>query len=250
MYRVPDPPSLTYVTGDTTNIDIDAGAMGNLRMRGTGTSTMAAAFSRSAEGIQVTARFLQLDARLSQPMGGAQTATEADVAGDIVFALDSRGHATVISLPEAKGAAAQLANPQALAYEFFPMLPGGVVNPGDTWTDTLSYEVEVDQGMTESTSIVTYTLKGDTVLDGRSLLLITVAGRADVVGSGVTEGMEVIQVFSGDVEGTVLWDPGRSVYVAGSFERDMDGTVEVPAAGMPPMPMTVRGRSHVRLQGS
>jgi hypothetical protein len=249
MYRVPDPPSLTYVTGDTTNIDIDAGAMGNLRMRGTGTSTMSAAFSRSAEGIQVTARFLQLDARLSQPMGGAQTATEADVAGDIVFALDSRGHATVISLPEAKGAAPQLANPQTLAYEFFPILPGEGMDPGDTWIDTLSYEVEVDQGMTESTSVLTYTLQGDTVLDGRSLLVITVTGRADVVGSGVTEGMEVIQVFSGDVEGTILWDPRRSIYVSGFFERDMDGTVEVPAAGMPPMPMTVSGRSHVRLQG-
>jgi hypothetical protein len=250
MYQVPESPSVVYLTGDTSNIDIDAGAMGSFRMRGTGTSTMAVTFARGDGGVQVTATFQELNARLSQPMGGAQTATEADVEGDIVFTLDSRGHSTPVSLPEVKGAASQLANPQALVYEFFPILPGGAVNPGDTWTDTLSYQVQTDQGDAETSSVMTYTLQGDTVVDGRTLLHITVSGRADITGSGVQEGMEVIQVFSGDIEGTVLWDVARALYVSGYFERDMSGTVEVPAAGMPPMPMTMTGKSHVKLQGS
>ena len=72
MYQVPDIPELVYLTGDTTNIDIDAGPMGSLRMRGTGTATLAMSFERGAEGIQVTTTFQELDARMSQPMGGAQ----------------------------------------------------------------------------------------------------------------------------------------------------------------------------------
>jgi len=250
MYRIPETPSVVYTTGDTSNIDIDAGPMGSLRMRGTGTSTMAVTFARSAEGLQVTATFTELNARLTNPMGGAQTATEADLVGDVVFTMDSRGHSTIVSMPETKGAAGQLASPQSLAYEFFPILPGRAVSPGESWIDTLSYQLQTDQGDTDATTVMTYTLQGDTVVDGVTLLRITLSGRADLTGSGSQEGMEVLQVLSGSVEGTVLWDPARALDVSGFFQRDMDGTVEVPAAGMPPMPMTLTGRSHVRLQGS
>ena len=248
-YQVPESPSVVYVTGDTSNIDIDAGPMGSLRMRGTGTSTMAMTFARGEGGVQVTATIQELNARLTQPMGGAQSATESDIEGDIVFTLDPKGHTTVVSLPETKGAAGQLANPQGIIYEFFPLLPGGAVNPGDSWTDTLSYQIETDDGDSETTTIMTYTLQGDTVVDGKTLLKIAAVGSGEVVAMGVSEGMEVTQTFSGDVVGTILWDPARSLYVSGYFERDMDGTVEVPAAGMPPMPLTVSGKSHVKLQG-
>lgn len=250
MYQVPGTPSVVYLTGDTSNIDIDAGPMGTMSMRGTGTSTVAVTFAQAEEGIQVTASFQELNARLSQPMGGAQTATEDDLVGDLVFTMDAKGHTSVVSVPETKGMAGELANPHSMVYEFFPLLPGGVVDPGESWTDSLHYQIETETGEVESSSVMTYTLQGDTVVDGVSLLHITVEGSGDVVGSGVTEGMEVTQIFSGDVTGTILWDPARSLYVSGKFERDMDGTVEVPAAGMPPMPMKVTGTSHVTIQGS
>jgi hypothetical protein len=247
-YTVPDNPSLVYLTGDTSTIDIDAGPMGSMRIRGTGAATLGVTFARSPEGIQVTATFQELSARLTNPMGGAQTATQDDVEGNLVFTMDRQGHSSVVSVPETRGAAGQLANPEALAYELFPLLPGGTVNPGETWTDTLHYQVDSDEATTESTSVRTYTLQGDTVVDGRTLLHITMSGRADVMGTGSNQGMEVTQIFAGDVEGTIFWDPARAVYVYGVFEQDMDGTVEVPGAGMPPMPLTVRGISHVRLR--
>jgi hypothetical protein len=109
--------------------------------------------------------------------------------------------------------------------------------------------IETDEGDAETNSIITYTLQGDTVVDGVNLLKITAMGTGEVVANAVTEGMDVTQVFAGDVEGTVLWDPARSLYVSGYFEREMDGTVEVPAAGMPPMPLTLSGKAHVKLQG-
>jgi len=250
MYQVPETPTLTYVTGDTSNIDIDAGPMGSMRMRGTGTATLSMIFERGAEGIQVTANFQELNARLTQPMGGAQTADQDDLEGPLVFTLDERGHTTLVSVPEMRGQAAQMANPHTVAYEFFPRLPGGAVEPGATWTDTIYYEAEVGPGETTSTTIMTYTLRGDTVVDGQTVLKIDMDGVADVVAFAVTEGMEVTQVFSGDVTGYALWDPARAVYLGGFSEADMAGTVEVPAAGMPPMPLTVSARSHVRLQGN
>ena len=250
MYQVPETPTLTYVTGDTSNIDIDAGPMGSMRMRGTGTATLSMIFERGAEGIQVTANFQELNARLTQPMGGAQTADQDDLEGPLVFTLDERGHTTLVSVPEMRGQAAQMANPHTVAYEFFPRLPGGAVEPGATWTDTIYYEAEVGPGETTSTTIMTYTLRGDTVVDGQTVLKIDMDGVADVVAFAVTEGMEVTQVFSGDVSGYALWDPARAVYLGGFSEADMAGTVEVPAAGMPPMPLTVSARSHVRLQGN
>jgi hypothetical protein len=248
MYRVPESPAAVYLTGDTSNIDIDAGAMGSFRMRETATSTVAFTFARAEEGVRVTANFQELSARLTQPMGGAQSITEADVVGDFVFTLDPQGHSTAVSTPEVRGAVAPLANLQALAYEFFPILPGGAVGPGDSWTDTLSYALELPQGDSESTSVMTYTLQGDTAVDGRTLLHIALTGTNDVTQTGVLGGMDVILTISGDIEGTILWDAARSLYVSGDFRRDMDGTVEVPTVGMPPVPMTMTGRSHVQLK--
>jgi len=250
MYQVPETPTLRYLSGDTTNIDVDAGGMGSLRMRSTSEATVRFDFARGAEGLQVTAIFEDLQARMTQPMGGAQTASEEDVEGELVFTMTGEGDASVVSMPELRGTAGTLANPHALAYEFFPRLPGDVVNPGEMWTDTISYEAELPDGSVSSSSVITYTLQGDTLVDGQNLLLVTYEGEGEVVGEAVTQGMAVTQTFGGDVEGMFLWDPVRSLMVKGESSHDMDGTVDVPAAGMPPMPMTARGASHVRLLGS
>ncbi|MFC1661454.1 hypothetical protein ACFL3S_08405 [Gemmatimonadota bacterium] len=249
MYQVPEPAGLVYLTGDTTNIDIDAGAMGSFRMRSTSEATVEMEFARGAEGVQVTARFQDLNARMSQPMGGAISATEEDVKGDIVFTLDRKGKATVVTIPEVEGQAGQLANPHGLAYQFFPLLPGSAVDPGDTWTDTIQYEADLPEGSVAFLGVMTYVLQGDTTVDGMNLLHVTFDGEGEVTGSGITEGMDVIQTFSGGMDGFFLWDAVRGVMVATETTTDMSGTVEVPAAGMPPMPMKAAGTSRARLQG-
>jgi hypothetical protein len=249
-YRVPDQPTLTYLSADTTSVDIDAGAMGSFQMRGVAEATLAVAFAQGESGIQVTATVQKLAARMSQPMGGAQSASESDIQGNLVFTLDRKGRGTLVSSPQLKGVVSQLANPLTVAYEFFPRLPGGPVSAGATWTDTIQYEISTPEGTTTSSTVTTYILQGDTVVNGASLAKVTYQGKANVTGSAATEGMEVLQVFAGDVVGMFLWDATRAVFVAGEVKGDMTGTVEVPAAGMPPMPMTVSSHSVVRLQGS
>ncbi len=248
MYAVPETPSLTYGSSDTTNVSIEAGPMGTLRMRGTSTATVAVEFARGEGGVQVTARLEKLEARMSNPMGGAQTATEADMAGDIVFVLDRRGRPTVVTVPEVKAEIAQLVNPYGFVYEFFPRLPGGVVQPGESWTDTIRYEVSLGEAGVTSSTVMTYTLVGDTVVDGQNLLVISMTGDAEVVASGVTQGMDVSQSFSGTSEGVVLWDPVAGVMVSAERTAQMSGSVDVPAAGMPPMPMRVKAKTRIWLQ--
>jgi hypothetical protein len=79
---------------------------------------------------------------------------------------------------------------------------------------------------------------------------VTFEGEGEVTGAGVTEGMDIIQTFSGALTGSFFWDLARGVMVSQETTTDMSGTVEVPAAGMPPMPMRAAGTSRAKLQGS
>jgi len=248
-YKVPDTPSLVYVSQGHQNISIDAAGMGTMTMQANSDATLDVSFSPDPAGVKVTATFQKVSASMSQPMGGSVTASESDIVGDLVFTMDETGRGTVVSLPEVKGMADQLVSPASFVHEFFPRLPGRTVAPGESWTDTIQYDLDTSQGSASTHSVLTYTLVGDTVVDGMSLLNIRYEGTADVMGSGNQEGMEVIQSASGNVAGMFLWDAARGIMVAGESSQDMDGTVEVPAAGMPPMPMTVTGSGTVRLQG-
>lgn len=250
MYSVPQVPSVTYVTESSQDIGIDAGPMGTMSMVATSEATIGVTFEAAPSGeVQVTTTFDALSASMSQPMGGSLTATESDIEGPLVFTLDSKGRGTAVTVPETKGSAEQLVAPISFVHEFFPRLPGGAVDPGATWTDTISWEASTAEGDMSTVSVLNYTLVGDTVVDGTSLLHIAYTGKSEIVGAGVTEGMEVMQTFSGDTEGMFLWDTAKGIMVAGKSSQDMDGTVEVPAAGMPPMPMTMTGSGSIKVQG-
>lgn len=248
MYRVPDPANAVYVTQSSSTVSIDAGAMGSFSMEGKSEATISMSFAQSQSGVEVTAGIQKLSASLSQPMGGSQSASEADLQGDLVFDLDRTGKGTVVSLPEMKGAAESLANPINFVHGFFPRLPGRAVHPGDMWTDTIQYDVETSQGKQSTSTVLTYTLQGDTTVAGKRLLRIVYDGRADLEGSGMQQGMDVYQTLSGGVEGTVLWDPERGLMISDETSQDLTGTVEVPAAGIPAMPMAMKGTSSTRLQ--
>jgi hypothetical protein len=249
MYELPETPTLVYVSESSQDVSVDAGAMGTMDIQGSSEITLAVTFAPAEEGMQVTVEFQELSASLTNPMAGTTTASESDIEGNLVFIMDKMGKGTPVSTPEVKGDAEQLVQPGGLVHEFFPRLPGAAVNPGDTWTDTVAYELPVADGSSSSSSVTTYTLVGDTVVDGVTLMKVTYDGEGEAVAEVMTQGMEVIQSFSGDVTGMFLWDPARGVMTFNESFQDMDGMTEVPAAGIPPMPMTISGSGTVRLQG-
>jgi len=247
-YAMPDPASVTYLSGDTAHMDIDAGGE-RMQARIASAATLATDFSRGGDGVQVSMSVRDLDARLSNPAGPPASADESGIEGPLVFNLDRRGTATIVSQPKLNQNAQQFFQPVLLAQTFFPRLPGRGVAPGESWTDTIRAEGTQGEGSIASVSIVTYTAAGDTVIDGRSFLRITLEGTTDQNSSGLIAGMDFSQTASGSTSGWILWDVGRRLMVESHTDSEARGSMDVSAAPFP-LGIRVRQQSRVKLQES
>jgi hypothetical protein len=183
-------------------------------------------------------------------MAGPITLDESSVSGDLVFTLDRRGNAALVSAPTVDDAAGQLVPPVQIAHSFFPALPGTAVRPGDTWTDTISYGDDGgDAGAAAGVqrSVLAYTAVGDTVIAGRPLLEIAFDGTAEIRQTLAMQGMEIEQATDLELSGHVLWDLQGGLM----FERvtTSTGTGSVRIATMPSeLPTRFQSVSRVSLR--
>ena len=237
-YDLPNPATVTYVMGDTTNVDIDAGGQ-MLQMRMTAGGTFGAAFARAADGISVTLSVEDYDARMTQPMGPPASYDGGGLDEPITFTLDRRGAVTVVDLPQLSTEAQQFFTPLSTAHSFFPRLPGRAVDAGQTWTDTIRFAGPEGQGEVTSVSVLTYTAVGDTVVDGQTLAKFTFEGTTESEATGSMQGADFAQSASGDMEGHVLWDMNAGVMVEHFTNSDARGDMEV---SMAPFPLGLRAR--------
>ena len=234
-YSLPDPSSVTYTTGDTIKIDVDAG--GQIIPVDLGVSyALSAAFSRAPDGVRISAEVQDFHAMQSNPMGAPITADGSGISGPVVFSLDRRGTPTLESQPEVTGSSASFFQPLEVAHMFFPRLSGRAAHPGDTWTDTIHFESSRQEGDLAYTTVLKYAVAGDTVVAGRSLLKIAVEGTAESTTSGSVGGMDFSQKVSGDVTGWVLWDVERALMTEMFGSTDANGTMDVSVA---PYPMSI-----------
>ena len=135
----------------------------------------------------------------------------------------------------------------ALAHGFFPGLPGRAVSTGDQWVDTVSYEGETDMGIRSETSVLTYTVRGDSVIAGRSLLVFEVAGTVASEFDMNVQGMTVTQMSDLEVEGHVLWDYQAAVMFESHRMATGEGSVRIPLAPAP-LPIRIESSERARLQ--
>jgi hypothetical protein len=245
-YQVPDAAPVAYVQADTAVMSIDAGGQ-MFDVNVVSQAVMDMEFAPVEAGVRVTATWTELDAYVSNPMGAPERISVDDVDGPLVFDLDSRGVASVVSAPTLTGSATQMVSPASVANGFFPRLPGSAPTPGMTWTDTISFEAEEGVGSTVSRSIVTYTVAGDTVVAGTTLLKVDMSGETSETVEGVTSGMAFIQNSSGEVGGHFLWDLTAGMMHSQVTESDLVGTMDVEAAPFP-LDVAIRAISRVRLQ--
>lgn len=243
-YDVPAQATVVYETVDSSVVDIDA--MGQiLQTQQSSSSTVSATFSRGESGVAVTMSYDDFSARMSQPMGAPMTADESGIDGDLSFSLDRMGNVTIGTTPELKGNAALLFSGLGTAHTFFPGLPGTGVSVGDMWTDTVSYSGAEGLGEVAVTVVSEYTVAGDTVVDGRSMMRIDVVSRGanDAVGS--VEGMDVEQNLTGTAQGHILWDMQAGIMYERVLRSEGEGSMSV---SMAPMAMSImsRGKSVVR----
>lgn len=246
-YTVPTPNPLQYEFADTAWIAIDmSGTQVDINAEAAG--TIEARFEPAANGVTAEIRYQSLSGRFANSMAGTITVGDSDLPGAATLIVDRRGQVTVSSLPEASGAFRQVLGSEGAFRRLFVRLPGRAVAPGTTWTDTVTVSENIGEMNSSSTSIVTSTLAGDTIVGGRTMLVI----RSDIEGTtriaGQTQGFEVRQQFQGTSTAVTLWDPDRRAVVERVETGSAAGTMELPAMGMAGIPLTMGSSSTMRLR--
>lgn len=245
-YRLPEPTEVQYDAGDTLRIEINALGQ-TLGLSVSTTAEYDVSFTDAADGVGVTLSVRDLIADVTLPMASPMRVDEEIVEGDLVLALSRRGDVTVLESPDIEEAASAFFAGPTIAHSFFPGLPGRAVGIGDSWVDTVSYSQDGDTGESSQRSVMTYTVVGDTLVDGRALLAIGFEGTQEMRQTMALQGADVEQETSMTVRGRVLWDLQRSLM----YERASvsEGTGRVRIAAMPqPLPTRVEARSRVRLR--
>lgn len=242
-YESAAPETLRYSQGDSVLVIVDAGGQ-TIEVNVDMTAMLDMTFSPTPEGVGVSAVYVDLDGRATNPMTGTETVTEDDVEGPVVFTLDRRGVGTLIEGPELGTVAASMVNAASMAGAFFPRLPGRAVAAGEMWTDTVDILSDEAGTRIESRSVVAYTVVGETTVDGQALLRVDFASE-DTRNAEVNQGgMEVFQAAEGTTSGFFLWDLAEGRLHSQVYDGEMVGSMEVAMAPFPlGMRMELRGRT-------
>ncbi len=251
-YGLPTQTEVTYTYADTTVVSLSMlGQTMEIAMRGAAEYDVvfSPVASGTVGGVGVTLTVRELSGSASVPMSAAIQVDESDVDGNLVFSLDREGNATVTSTPTVSEAASRMISGLSTAHTFFPGLPGATVSSGDQWVDTISYEGDGDGdlGATTELTILEYTVVGDTAVDGRSLLHITLSGTTELSNSMEMQGMQIAQSSKIDVEGYVLWDVRNGLMFEMFKTGQGRGTVSVPISPQP-IPIEVRITQRAKLR--
>ncbi|MXW17386.1 MAG: hypothetical protein F4123_02045 [Gemmatimonadetes bacterium] len=246
-YRVPSPPTATYHVADT--IVVESRPFQQVREYTTTTAiTLGMTFERATGGVRVVGIPETFEGAVR---GGIVTRGPPpgldDVTGTLEFVLSPLGEVDVVSLPELSGPASGLGQLASLAHELFPRLPDRVVEPGATWVDTVTWSSVGPSSEATVTSVHAYTLVGDTLVDGRSLLSIALTGEMTIELEGQVGPSALTSSSSGPVTGLVLWDAGRGLPVIWQYRQELEGTSI--REGMPPDSTRRTMVRRIRLEG-
>jgi hypothetical protein len=199
-------------------------------------------------GTSVTIEYESLEGQFSNPMGGTTSLTAADLPGPATLTVTPTGSVTVGQLPQMTPAALQVLGTESTLKRLFQPLPGEMVATGTTWTDTVS-TVDDNSGLTASTtSIVSSTLVGDTMVAGRRHQIIRSESSITTELAGSTQGFEIRQSLSGTSRGTTLWDPSLGALAERQQIVSLTGTMAMPGMGMSGIPVSLESRHAMRLQ--
>ena len=249
MIAMPSAP-VSFTKSDTVQVEVDTGVMGTITMDGRSDATIGLSFSSDPEGFLATATYESLEATMANPMGGNSTITEADLEGQLAFAVSPRGHATVRDRFQVEGEAAQMVGNVTLAHEFFLRLPDGSVGMGDSWVDTLVVDEAMEGVTTTTTTVTTYMVEGDTMVAGMQMLKVNANSEIEAVAEGTMQGMSMSQALSGTSTGSLLWDLAGSLLYSSNSVTELSGGMTVDMPGAPDMTMSITSRQHTSRAGN
>jgi hypothetical protein len=220
--------------------------MGGQKQTNTATTTqlLGLQVAKAADGLTFT--FTVDSVGIQTPVAQAQAQAQAEanklVGKQVTGTLSPLGQVVTIQGPAGDANGEQLA---AGFRNFFPRFPNGALKSGMTWTDTTSAKFNNNGIEGTSTTIVTYTVEGDTTVEGRSGWRVSQKGSVNTSGMGNANGQEL--ALSGDGTMTGVAVVSKDGHYLGSDSRlQQNMTVQVVAMNMQ-VPITQTITSKIRM---
>lgn len=247
-YDDPDPNPATYAFTDSATFAIESVGYGVMEVETVWAGVAELQFRREYAGYNVLVRFPRFQGSFRNPAQGTSRTDESDIEGPVGIDLSFTGDMTVVDTPSLSPALRGVTSAEGLARPLFVRLPGRSVRPGDQWVDTVRTVEESAGTVSRGTTVITSTLAGDTVLDGRRLLRIATESAVTVAVTGISGGVEIEQRLDGALQGWLLWDDRSNILVERAETGELSGTLGMPGSGTPTMPIlaTVRRRMELR----
>lgn len=251
-YEVPTPPTATYRLADTVTMIMTA-PDGDMDMAMSSASTVALTFAADTGGVRASGTVSDFSSSMASTVMGTTDVGWGDVSGDLEFVIGPLGDVEMVSTPEVAATDVPVPMPFMFnAQDLFPRFPDRPLQPGDTWADTVNASVDLAAlgvpvppgGIGGDPAIYSYTLVGDTLVDGRTLRKITVTNVVSAQPTVEEAGQEMAMDVVATVDGFILWDAERGLVAAVDLVRTMDGSMSM--MGMS-IHMTMAGPSKLRL---
>ena len=242
-HHQPSPSKATYSVADTMMISMSS-PTGSAELTAVATTTLSMRFQRDSEGVRVNAEVVDFGGSVGNPTRGTLSLNKDDARGAMVFVVGRTGVIWPVARPELSPGAGQFSLFNQLPYDLFPGLPGRVVGPGQSWSDTAGWFSSANGMKTTSTMTRRYTLVGDTVVDGRSVVAISLSAEVAISGRGSQGGKATSQSITGSMDGHLLWDAQAGLLHLAELMRRYEGrsTME----GQAPGSVNLGGPQHLR----
>ena len=218
-YGLPSPPDAVYRIDETVEVYIAAPG-GSWEVSGGYSLNLDMRFEMEPGGMRARGIVESFEGSLSDPIGDL-----GYLVGTIEFVANPGGVVEVESYPRLSGLPARELSLAGLPYDLFPRLPEDTASAGVTWADTVSWHTDQEEAELSYIANYTYTLVGDTVVDGRDLLHIAVAGEIELFTAWDEPGNLLVRRVKGPLTGFILWDPERGLAAHHEYEKDLVGTV-------------------------
>jgi len=246
-YTVPDPNPLRYTVADTGALGMNMNGMQiDIAMRSA--ASVEAAFTETANGLSATLRYVNVEGSFLNSMAPSINVGAADLPGPANISLDPKGGITMDVLPQTSEAFRQVLGAEGAFRKIFVRLPGRVVDPGATWTDTVTVSENIGEVNRTGTEIITSVLGNDTTVDGHTYRVIRAESQGETRIAGQTQGMDITQTIRIRSTAVILWDAERRAVFRRTSTGSGTGTMEMPAMGVSGVPITMTSKSILSLQ--
>jgi len=242
-HSVPSVSSATYDVADTIRMSIGSPS-GNTQLTAVAATTLSVSFGSDPAGVRVNAEIVDFAGSTGNPAIGTRSLDNGDASGSMIFVVGPTGAVDLVARPVLSPDAGQFSLFNQLPHDLFPGLPGRVVGPAESWSDTVVWNSSVGGMQTTSTMTRTYTLAGSTVLDGRALLVISLSAEVAISNSGSQGGRATGTTIAGSLTGHLLWDAAAGLLHTAELMRRYEGrsTME----GRPPGSLTFVGPQRIQ----